>query len=478
MKPLLLSFILLLFSLCCFAQTSPDLDISIKLTPYKNALVYLGSYYGKNKTTVDTAILDAKSEGHFKHKHKLPEGVYFVSSPDNKMLFELLLGKNQRFSIVADTAHIPQIVFKGSPDNDQFKEYASLVDANAKQFNLLNEQVRTAKDMTEVQRIRDGERTLMGQLQVSGDSLIHKYPGSLTAIYIALKSPPHTPAGFIPKNKADSVAGGFYMKQHYWDNVAFNDDRLLYVPFFDHKLDMYFRAFVPPNPDSVIKDMDYMLLYARTGKAVYPYLLSKFTNRYLVPAPGLNKVFIDLFQNFYLKGDTTLVTDSFKKVIYERAYQYMANQVGDPAPALDLLDINDKQVSLYDVHAPYTFIVFWDPTCSHCKEQVPRVDSIYKAKWKAIGMQLYSVNVNGTLMPELRKFVQSNNLSPDWIHTYEPDAKTRELVKNGLPTFRQLYEVYETPTMYLLDKDKHIVGRHLTVAQFDALMEAKQNGKK
>ncbi len=478
MKPFLLAFILSLAAMSGIAQISPDLDISIKIAPYKNTPLYLVSYYGRDKTTVDTAILNAKSEGHFKRKHKLPEGVYFVSSTDNKMLFELLLGKNQRFSLVADTAHITQIAFKGSPDNDQFKEYASLVNANAKQFNLLNEQMRTTKDMADVQPIRDRQRVLMSELQVSGDSLMRKYPGSLTAMYIALKSPPHAPVGFIPKNKADSVAGGFYMNQHYWDNVVFNDDRLPYTPFFDHKLDMYFRAFVPPNPDSVTKDMDYMLLYARTGKEIYPYLLSKFTSRYLVPPPGLNKVFIDLFQNFYLKGDTTLVTDSFKKVIYERAYQYMANQVGDPAPALDLLDINDNPVSLYNVHAPYTFVVFWDPTCSHCKEQVPRVDSIYKAKWKAMGVQLYSVNVNGMLMPELRKFAQTSNLSPDWIHTYEPDAKTRELIKSGLPTFRQLYEVYETPTMYLLDKDKRIVGRHLTLEQFDALMEVKTNSKK
>ncbi|WP_350340080.1 hypothetical protein [Paraflavitalea speifideaquila] len=27
-------------------------------------------------------------------------------------------------------------------------------------------------------------------------------------------------------------------------------------------------------------------------------------------------------------------------------------------------------------------ICFWDPTCSHCKEVVPKVDSIYNAKWK------------------------------------------------------------------------------------------------
>ena len=44
------------------------------------------------------------------------------------------------------------------------------------------------------------------------------------------------------------------------------------------------------------------------------------------------------------------------------------------------------------LHTP--FLRFWDPNCGHCKETVPRIDSIYQAKWKAQGVKLVGVNVD------------------------------------------------------------------------------------
>jgi hypothetical protein len=51
--------------------------------------------------------------------------------------------------------------------------------------------------------------------------------------------------------------------------------------------------------------VNYILLSARTGKEIYPYLLTKFTNKYLNPEyMGQDKVFLFLYENFYEKGDT------------------------------------------------------------------------------------------------------------------------------------------------------------------------------
>ena len=100
----------------------------------------------------------------------------------------------------------------------------------------------------------------------------------------------------------------------------FNDDRLLYTPFFETKLDNYFSYYVSPFADSVINELKYMLLYARTGKQMYPYLLMKFTNQYFNPQHvGQNKVFLYLFNEFYLKGDTILLNPQSKKAIFDRA---------------------------------------------------------------------------------------------------------------------------------------------------------------
>ena len=41
------------------------------------------------------------------------------------------------------------------------------------------------------------------------------------------------------------------------------------------------------------------------------------------------------------------------------------------------------------------------------------------------------------------------------------------------PSFRQLYDVTSTPILYLLDKDKRIVGKKLTIQQMNELLEEK-----
>ncbi len=127
-----------------------------------------------------------------------------------------------------------------------------------------------------------------------------------------------------------------------------------------------------------------MLLSARTSKDMFQYLLGKFTDKYINPEiMGQDKVFLFLFDNYYSKGDTAWLKPDQRKYIFNRAYSLMANQLGEPAPTLDLTDTSGKTRSLYNLKAPFTFVVFWDPNCSHCKTEIPRIDSIYKAKWKA-----------------------------------------------------------------------------------------------
>jgi thiol-disulfide isomerase/thioredoxin len=285
---------------------------------------------------------------------------------------------------------------------------------------------------------------------------------------------PEVPAVPVINGKPDSTYPYHFVKDHFWDNVDFNDDRLLRTPFFEFKLDDYFKYYVSPEPDSVIKEVKYILLYARTGKEMYPYLLTKFTNKYLNPEyMGQDKVFLYLFENFYSKGDTTFLNTASRKMIFDRAYSMMANQIGNPAPLLDLTDTSGKVVPMYNLQGTFTVILFWDPTCGHCKEEIPRIDSMYKAKWKSLGIKVYSVNVAEKMITEWKKFIAEKQLSPDWIQAYQTREVRETEQAAGQPNFRQLYDVTKTPTVYLLDDQKRIIAKQLSLEQFDDLITAK-----
>ncbi len=449
-------------------------NIAITLTPYKNTWVYLGSYFGKGKTLSDSAYLNEKSVGVFKGKTKLTPGIYFIVSPQYAILFDILMDSKQQFSIVADTLRKEEAVITGSFDNDLFKKYSQYTILKGKLLADLNASYTNAKTYTDSTRIRTELLKENKGLQTYRDNISKQYPTSLLTVLLNAMKQPDAPAIPIVKGKPDSTYPYRYVKDHFWDDVAFNDDRLLRTPFFETKLDNYFKFYISPEPDSIYPEIKYMLLSARTGKEMYPYLLTKFTNKYINPEfMGQDRVFLKIFEDFYAKGDTTYLNPASRKTIIERAYSLMANQIGGQAPILDLTDTLGKTVPLYGINAKFTLVVFWDPTCGHCKEEIPRIDSIYKAKWKALGVKVYSVNVNEPKMDDFKKFLAEKSISKDWAEVYQTKAARATEQAANQPNFRQLYDMYKTPTFYLLDDKKRIIAKQLSLEQFDDVIAAK-----
>lgn len=473
---ILLAFLVPLFSL---AQTKKGSAapktagtsghaIEISLKPYQNTKIYIGTNYGKNKVLADSCIVNEKSEGVFVSNQKLTPGIYFVISPKYAILFDFVVDDAQHFKIIADTNNLTKIEFVGSKENILFKEYAATMNSFASQMNLLEANFKKASNKQDSISITEQYKIKKNEMDSARKAFLAREPKALTSFFINVMQRPEAPAIPIVKGKADSTYPFFFIKNHFWDNVVFNDNRLLRTPFFEDKLDEYFKNYVSREPDSIIDEIDYMLTVAKTGKEIYPFLLFKFTNKYITPEfMGQDKVFLHLFQKFFAKGDTILLNEVSKKAITERAYSMMANQLGLAAPPLVINDINDKKISLYAIKAPYTFVAFWDPTCGHCKVEIPRLDSFYKANWKSMNVAVFSVNINFKELASWKTFIKEQKLE-DWTHAYQSEADFKKEVSEGKPTtIRQLYDVYKTPTFYLLDSNKKIIAKNLTIDQFN-----------
>lgn len=460
------------------ATASAGRRIPVTLTPLKNVKIYLGSYYGTSKVIADSAMLNDKSQGVFQGRTKLTGGIYFLVTPQMTQQAEFLMDDKQQFTIVGDTSAKEGVAITGSPDNDLFKDYSNFTNQRGARRAQLQREYQTRKSPEDSVRIITEANKIGKEMEQYQDDFIQKHPNSLLATLLNALRRPVPPAIPVKNGKADSTYPYRYVKDHYWDDVSFNDDRLLRTPFFEPKLDDYFKTMVSPEPDSIIAEVNYILLSARTGKEIYPYLLTKFTNKYMNPEyMGQDKVFVYLFENFYAKGDTMILNPASRKTVIERAYSLMANQLGQPAPVLDLTDTAGKKASLYSIEAPFTVVAFWDPNCGHCKEEIPRLDSMYKAKWKAYGVSVYSVNIYENEIPAWKKFIAEKNLSKEWVQAYETKEAKTAVEKAGRANYRQLYDIFKTPTIYLLDKDKRIIAKQLSLSQFDDLIEAKRKGK-
>jgi thiol-disulfide isomerase/thioredoxin len=450
--------------------------IQVSLKPYQNTKIYIGTNYGNNKVLADSCVLNEKSEGVFKGTQKLTPGIYFLVNPKYNILFDFLVDEAQNFKIVADTNNLSNYSIIGSSENDLFKEYSVAVNKIGSELATIENKFKTSTTAADSSLYRTQYISKDKALKDQRSSFMKAHPKSMMSYLLNVMQRPEAPAIPVINGKADSLYPFYYVKNHFWDDVVFNDNRLIRTPFFEAKLDEYFKNYVARDADSIIEEVQYMLTVAKTGKEIYPFLLFKFTNKYISPEfMGQDKVFLHLYQNFFAKGDTVLLNEASKKSITERAYSMMANQLGLPAPALDINTIDDKPFSLYKTAAPYTFIAFWDPTCSHCKVEIPQLDSMYKASWKALGVQIVGVNINYKELPAWKKFIADNQIN-NWFHVYQTEAALNKEITNQKPTtIRQLYDVFKTPTFYLLDANKRIIAKNLTLQQFnDFLLNSKK----
>ena len=479
MKRIFSLLFLLSTTIFLFAQTN-EFELKVTFKPYKHQFIYLGYHYGKQKPIIDSVLLDANSTGVFKRAKKMEKGVYLIGFPNKAGYFEILIDKEQKFSVIADSATLlPSLKFVGSPDNTLFLQYQNYASLKGREIEDAKKQLASSKTKADSSKWTDIIIKSDKEIQQYRQDLITKNPdATISALLKAMKNPEVPPAAQHPGGKYDSAFAFRYYKDHYWDDTWFFDERLARTSFFEEKLDEYFTNIVVPHPDSVIKELDWMLAYATANDEMQRFLLVKFINRYLNPQyMWEDKVYVHLFEKYFSQKEYPWLNEKGKKTIFDRYYSMAANIFGSTAADIELPDSTGKTKSLFSVTNPYTVVVFWDPTCGHCKETLPRIDSIYRAKWSALNVKIYAVakETDGTRKDWLN-FVGEHQLK-GWDHVYNSKDANDARVKNNIPSYYQLYDVQVVPTLYLLDKDKSIIAKKIPFDQIDKVLDYKLKGQ-
>jgi peroxiredoxin len=472
-------FIFLLLGAFIFLKAeSQSYKITLQATNFTSGIAYLTYHMGKNLDAEDSAAVNSKGIAVFSGKRQLPGGIYAIVFPGKTKSVDFLIdsGQTVNINIKADTIDLlNKFIVTGSKENVLFQEYEKYIAAKGKQ--LEDERVAFSKSQTKQDSTlhENNYDNYYKELDDYRESIIKNQPASMmAALLTAMKEPPIL--NKKPVTHADSLQNYLYYKAHYWDGVTFMDERIIRTPFFLPKLEKYYHEVITQDPDSIIQQSDYELLLARSCPEMYKFLLNWLTDEYIEPKyMGQDAVFVHLFDIYHSKGLSSWLSDKQEQTISRRAYMLMANLIGEKAANLEMLDTAGKPLSLYDVNADYILVCFWDPTCGHCKEQVPKIDSIYNASWKKHNVKIFGV-LTEDVVPEWKKYIKEHNLG-DWVNAYQTKQTQDSDYAAQRPGFKQLYDVTLTPTLFLLDKDKHIIAKKLSWEQMNDFLQVKWNAK-
>ncbi|MEP7253291.1 MAG: thioredoxin-like domain-containing protein [Ginsengibacter sp.] len=472
-------FFTLIAGLCiCSALSAQGYKVTLKTPDYKDGIAYLTYYYGKSMNVEDSAAINNKGVAVFKKNDSLQAGVYSIVFPGKNKLVDFLVSKEQSITINADTSDlINKTVVYGSSENNLFQQYQKFVATKGGSMQYEIEAYKTSKTKADSLSHEAKYNELNKQLVNYRENIAKENPESMLAALLKSMKEPQSPISKPPITREDSLNNYQYYKKHYWDGIDFTDARIIRTPFFLPKLERYFREVLSPVPDSIIKESDYLLLRARVEPDMYKFLLNWLTDEYINPKyMGQDAVFVHLFEKYHSKGVSSWLNEKQMTTISNRAYMLMSNLIGEQAANLEMVDTAGKARALYDLQSPFTIVVFWDPTCSHCQHEIPRLDSFYRANWKDEGVKMYAVLSETKEREKWTDFINRNNLQ-SWVNVYQTEEQRKANDNAKKPSYKQLYDVTQTPTIYLLDKDKRIIAKKLTIGQIDDVLQTKLNNK-
>ncbi len=467
----------------CMAELSVAKDgyrVQLKMTDVKDTLVYLVHYYGKNRPTIfisDSVNLDKNGVATFTSTDPaFVGGIYIILLGDKaRTNFEFLLNKGDDVSITATKSKLPDgVKFKNSPENERFEEYVDFLKGYSKKQEEYTKDLKEAKTADDTDKIRKKSIESAKVLTNYRRDYEKEHPGTLLAAIFNAMETPEIPEGthYLEDGKTkDSTYAYRYYKSHYWDGFNLQDDRLIYTPIYDSRLEEYFTKLVLPWPDSVEKECDVILKKAKGSKDVFHYSLWWLTrNAEESKVMGMDEVFVYLVENYYMKGDAFwLAPDELQKYL-DRAQKIAPNVIGNVAPEIKLPNVTTKkEESMMGLKGKYTLVVFYSPNCGHCQHEIPKLDSLYKEVLKGKGVKIYTVATE-TTDTTINNFIKKNNMG-EWTNTWDPEHTS---------DYHNKYDVYSTPTIYLLDDKKIIRGKrldHSNIASVIDMLEKKAKDK-
>jgi thiol-disulfide isomerase/thioredoxin len=484
------------FLTCCLLLTSVSFGqkLRFKINNQKDTTVFLIKYFGKGLYYADTA----KLKGGFVEfdGSKQAAGILGVLLPEQKY-FEFIFNKEEVNIETSYPDFMENMKIKKSDENKVFVDYIKFISPKKTEAGKLVEQKAKLKpEEPQYKELTDKINALNKEVIDYQNNLIKNNPDKLVSRIVIMSMDINVPEA--PKDeKGNIIDSNFkfnYFRTHFWDYVDLTDDRLVNTPIFHSKLEFYFGKSMMIQHWDTILHYAYKFCDALDPKSkTFEYCVSWITSSYgKSNIMGMDKIYIMMADKYYCSKNAEGKSPAFwmkEDKLTELCEKIPVQKnlvMGVRPPNLILRDTTDsKWLDFYSLNSEYTILYFWDPECGHCKKTTPRLDSLYKAKLKARNVEVFAVGkAVGEDFGKWKKFIKDNNLSFINVAVTEPLYKAAmEDARQFVPKYTSLaslnyqttYDIFSTPRVFVLDKDKNIIAKSISISQLEEMLDRLQD---
>jgi thiol-disulfide isomerase/thioredoxin len=441
--------ILILFPLTLCAQSGYRIHGEIRNGSGK--MIRLSSVYGERLSLVDSAVADASGDFTIALKPALPVGLYRISLAKDDY-FNLVLN-NENIDFRTDTGSmIDSIRFLSSVENQLYYRFMKMDRKNQAKLEVLVPVLDyyPEKDAFYLSVAREFEAIQNNQFRTL-DSLSSLYPNSFAVRIFRLQQGPFVKSDIGKEERMN------WLKNHFLDKVNFNDTLLLRSDAWVNKavsyLSLYSNNRLPQKQleAEFIKAVTVMLSAASVNPDIFKFLLDYFVG-------GFDKYHFDevityLADNFQ---DPFACEDQARKTSLQKKLEnFKKIAVGKTAPDIEVPDIKGKPVRLTGISSEYTLLMFWSSECGHCMQMMPKVKQLYDRQ-KPKRYEILAVSLD-TSRNAWTAEIKNDKLN--WLNVCE--------LKGFNSKSADEYNIYATPTMFLLDRGKKILSKPTTYKELE-----------
>ena len=443
------SSVLIFLYLLLVQFTNAQYQIKIKAINTLDSVIYFrGTVFDeKNFIPKDTINL---SKGTFTFNSKKPiiGGIYYFYFPKSRAKIFFALENKDSLKVELSGANYLDYISFSNQSNKTFIEYQLL------EKKLSNYDTLFANELAQGKKFNLAQKAAFFKLKTN--QLVYFRTNAMeqmqktNALYLHFKALNLLDES-VPSRK------NFAARDEFIRQFDFKSPKLLFTPNLRAVLTEYF-SYYPLQADSISKGVDTVMKAVDCkmfmAKYVVDYLTKLLKNREIVNNTEGYKQFVQS----YLLNDKCKVLDAKEKSTYKEEIDNLSLlSLQDTCVNMILKDTGNKEQNLHQFAKQFKFtvIMFYDPTCEHCKVEVPKMDSVLNlldAKYN-IKIGRYAVcNEPSMPLPVWHDFIKTYNLSTNYVHVN---------LGTNLP-LRKSYDAFTNPIFYLIDNNKILMGKKVS----------------